>query len=238
MGFSKRASRSDGRSRSTGSRGTSWLATGRKPIACGTSGVQSATSCQQSMLFVEGIRAPAGLPRQGGARASTPICPDTSLPCSAECGPGGWSARMFLHQMLQTSWPRWTCSDTALLLSKSTPRILRLRIGGGSSLSDVLETSPPAWKRLYLTPRMIRWMLKHKINRRRGLNVLQRTPGGWRKIRLSGSSMEDCVASPPKNGKPSKDSLGDGLRAYLSRAVASCSEMRSACLWPGGSRKE
>jgi len=162
---------------------------------------------------------------------ATPTSPDTSLPWSDECGPGGWSAKMFLHQMLSTSLPSWTCSDTRSLLSASTLPTLLLRAGGGSSLSDVLLDTAPTSSELYLTHRAMLGLARRAAMRRRPLRaVSQRTPHGWRqRIIIVSSRGVGYVFSVQKNANPLPGSPEAGLLGWLSDAVAQCAGTPSPC---------
>lgn len=190
-------------------------------------GTSITTSKQLTLLLAE---IPALSVRGHAARANaiTPICPDTSLPWSQDCALGGWSARMFLHQMLFTSHSDWTCSDTELLLSNSTLATLQVRVAGGNSASAALLTAAPDSPELYLTPQMVSGLARRAQKRRRPLQrVLLRTRHGWRRRTLTVTSRGKGYAfSLPRSVRPCKDSPEAGLLAFLARAVESCAAMR------------
>jgi hypothetical protein len=154
-----------------------------------------------------------------------PTCPGTSSPWPHDCALGGWSARMFLHQMLCASRPGWRSSDTESLLSRSTLATLRARVGGGSSLSAALLPSSPDSPGLYLTPPMVSGLLRRALKRRRPLqHVLLRTPAGWLRRTLTVSSRGAGYAlSIPSSANPSRGSPEAGLLAFLAQGAGPCS---------------
>ena len=219
---------------------------GSRPLVCGPSGSASATGPVGPSCADTGPTCPAGrmcanssnattfaqlmfsaeeipaLPVHGPkatALPSTPISPDSSLPWSADCAHGGWSARMFLHQMLAISRPHWTSSATESWLSSWTLGTSQLRVAGGSSLSDAMLPIAPDSPDLYLTPRMVRGLLRRALGRRRPLQrVLLRTPQGWRRRTVTCSSRgEGFAVSIPPSVNYSKGSPR-GWTAGLSRS--------------------
>ncbi len=182
----------------------------------------------QSTLFAEEIPALHVPWPEGIGRANIPICPDTSLPWSGDFTLGGWSARMFVYQILSTSLPGWSCSDTESLLSRSTLVISQVRVGGGSSASAALLSCAPDASDLYLTPQMVMGLLRRAVKRKRPLQrVLLRTPTGWlRKILTVTSRSEGYGCSIRSNASPCRGSPEAGLLDYLARAVESCSAMQ------------
>lgn len=156
----------------------------------------------------------------------TPTSPDTSLPWSGDYVLGGWSARMFLHQMLSTSLSAWLPSDTESLLSRSTLGTSQVRVAGGSSSSDALLGSPPDSSELYLTPAMVTGLARRAVARKRPLQrVLLRTPSGWLRRTLTVSSRNGVyVFSIPGRRRDSRDSPETGLLAWLEAAVEPSSE--------------
>jgi len=182
----------------------------------------------QSMLFVEEIPALHVPWPEGIDRVSIPTCPDTSLPWSGDFALGGWSARMFVHQILSTLLPGWSCSDTESLLLRSTLVISQVRVGGGSSASDALLPCAPDSSDLYLTPQMVVGLLRRAAKRKRPLQrVLLRTPTGWLRKTLTVTSRGEgygCSIRP--NASPCRGSPEAGLLDFLARAVESCSATR------------
>lgn len=216
------------------------------PSSPGTGPESSAgTTCENSppplhrQLTFSAAEIPA-LPAAGRAatgQRSTPTSPDGSLPWPADSAHGGWSARMFLHQTLRTSRPGWTPSDTESWLSSWTLGTSQLRVAGGSSLSDALLPTAPDSLELYLTPQMVRGLLRRAVGRRRPLQrVLLRIPSGWRRRTVTCLSRgEGFAVSIPPSASYSKDSPEAGLLAYLEAAVGPCSVTPSTPDAPSGS---
>jgi len=176
----------------------------------------------------EEIPARADLSPRVAGQPLSPICPDGSLPWSADCGPNGWSAKMYLHQTLSNSLSAWNPSDTERLLSVSIVETLQVRVAGGNSCSAALLAKPPDSEDLYLTPQMILGLIRRALKRRRPLQrVLLRTPQGWRRrtVIVSSRKKGGFDFSLPKNAKPYKDSPEAGLLDFLNRAAGSCSAM-------------
>lgn len=170
---------------------------------------------------IPALRAPelAGL-----STPAVPICPDTSLQWSDDYAHDGWSARMFLHQMIKSLRPAWSYLDTERLLSCSTLGILPVRVAGGSSLSDALEKASPDSAAQYLNPQMVVGLARRSKKRKRPLqHVLLRIPTGWRRRTVIVSSQgEGFEFSLPKSVKVFKDSPEAGLLDWLRESVAVC----------------
>jgi len=188
----------------------------------------SQRSLGQSTLFAEEIPVLRVPWPEGIGPVSTPICPDTSLPWSGDFALGGWSARMFVHQILSTLLPGWSCSDTESLLSRSTLVISQARVAGGSSVSAALLPCVPDSSDLYLTPQMVVGLLRRAWKRKRPLQrVLLRTPTGWLRKTLTVTNQDgvyECSIRP--NANPCRGSPEAGLLDFLARAVESCSATR------------
>lgn len=182
----------------------------------------------QSTLFAEEIPALRVPWPEGIGRVSIPTCPDTSLLWLGDFAHRGWSARMFVHQILSTSLPGWSCSDTESLLSHSTLVISQVRVAGGSSVSAALLSYAPDSSDLYLTPQMVVGLLRRGWKRKRPLQrVLLRTPTGWLRKTLTVTSRDGVYeCSIRSNVKPCRGSPEAGLLDYLARAVESCSAMQ------------
>jgi len=165
-------------------------------------------------------------PQRAVINQDIPTCPDTSLPWSEDATHGGWSARMFLHQMLSHSNSAWKPSDTQRLLSNSTVKILRLRVAGGSSLSEILNIPLKELKKRFITQRALAGIIKRHVRREKPLRlVLLPTRYGIQRVTILCTNQEgDYVFSLRKNEKPSRDSPEAGLLTLLSTAVGSCSE--------------
>ncbi len=227
MGSSPADSSADGRLSGTDSACNSLSGNGRES---GASGMSSASDRTKQLTWFAGeIPALAAPWPKGIDKATIPTSPDTSLPWLVDRAHGGWSARIFVHQMLRTSQPDWSSSDTELLLSRSTLGISQVRVAGGRSLSDALLTVAPHSPELYLTPQMVLGLASRAEKRRRPLQrVFLRTRRGWRRRTLTVSSRDGAfVFSLPKNAKPCKGSPEAGLMDFLEAAVEPCSATRS-----------
>lgn len=158
---------------------------------------------------------------RGIEKARVPISPDTSLPWSEDYVQNGWSARMFLHQMLCTSQQLWNCSNTELLLLRSTLVISQVRVAEGNSSSEALLNSAPNSNDYYLTPRMVLGLCRRAVKRKRRLQrVLLRTQQGWRRRTLTVTNRGKAYEfSLVRNVKPSRGSPEAGLMDYLARVV-------------------
>lgn len=135
---------------------------------------------------------------------------------------------MFVHQMLSTSLPGWSCSDTESLLSRSTLVISQVRVAGGSSVSAALLPCAPDSNDLYLTPQMVVGLLRRGWKRKRPLQrVLLRTPTGCLRKTLTVTSRDGVYeCSIRSNASPCRDSPEAGLLDFLAHAVESCSAMQ------------
>lgn len=131
----------------------------------------------QLPLFPEAILVLSEAERDQFGELSIPICPDTFLPWSESVNLGGWSAKMFLHQILVILRPHWTVSDTEQLLQTRTPLRLRAKTDGARLLSDVLKKPGYADSRFYLSDIAARGLLRRSAKRRRDILVLLRTRG-------------------------------------------------------------
>ena len=179
----------------------------------------------QSTLFAGEIPALHVPWPEGIDRANIPIYPDTSLPWSGDFALGGWSARMFVHQILSTLLPDWNSWDTESLLSRSTLVISQVRVAGGSSVSAALLRCAPDSSDLYLTPQMVSGLLRRAWKRKRPLQrVLLRTPTGWLRKTLTVTNRDGAYeCSIRQNANPCRDSPEAGLLDYLARDVESFS---------------
>ena len=166
----------------------------------------------------------------GICRAKAPTCPDTSLPWPQDSRLGGWSARMFLHQMLVNSRSAWSCSDTELYISRSTLAVLRVKVGRETSALHALTTEPPPFSSgLYLSHQMIIGLARRAAKRGRPLqHVLQRTKDGdfQRRIVTFTRTELGYVPSLLKNASDSKDSAATTLLNFLTACVVACAETR------------
>ncbi len=159
----------------------------------------------------------------GIARLKCPISPDTSLPWQDDQAHNGWSARMFLHQILSNSHSHWRPSDTESLLSGWMLETSQVRVAGGSSASDALQDSLLDSHELYLTRQMVLGLCRRAVKRKRPLQrVLLHTPAGWLRRTVTVTSRGEGYAfSLPKSVNVFKDSPEAGLLAFLEAVVES-----------------
>lgn len=177
----------------------------------------------QLTLWPEETHALHGLSQEEVGHLVLPTSPDTSLPWPGDYAHNGWSARMFLHQMLRTSPLEWSCSDTTSLLSRSTLAISPVRVGDGTTCVDALTPGPPPISSgLYLTAANIAGLARRALKRKRPLQrVLLRTATGWRRKALFVSNQGTGYAFYlPKRLNPCKGSVEAGLLDFLNGAVA------------------
>ena len=183
------------------------------------------------------IRARSTHERDQMEKASIPTCPDTSLPWSDDYDLGGWSARMFLHQLFRISTPHWKPSDTERLLSDSTPPRLRGKVGSGISLSDVLE--PPDTthsEACFRDTDMVRVLIRRALARGRSLRLLLVTERGTTPVIVTfGRKGAPCDCWSAMSEPDLPDSLKTGLLDYLQQHRPDCTETPSSPKSPNGS---
>ena len=109
------------------------------------------------------------------ARAKPLTCQDISLDWLEQAGQDGYSAKMFLHEMILTSRPHWKCSDTERLLSEQTPLRLRLNVAFETSLLPQLKPPGKAMPGSYVSCKAIRGILRRALRRGKSFRVLLRT---------------------------------------------------------------
>lgn len=184
----------------------------------------------QLTLFRQGTLAPLGLDADLAMLRPVPTLPDTSLPWSLDAGPGGFSAKMWCHQMLRTSRPGWTCSDTTALLSQRTVQLTRLSPGKGISLSEVLRKQCPGSSAKWASDKALMGLLRRAAGALRSHNrqrpVLLRVPGkAWESVRVSCGSPHKGSSAISVSMKPNgcKASLAAGLLDFLRGVVSRCS---------------
>lgn len=183
-----------------------------------------------STSSAEEIPAPSEAAREATALATIPTSPDTSLAWSEGCGPGGFSARMFLHQMMATSSPHWKLSDTERLLSAQTPRRLQLNSASAISLSRVIAlpgTASPCCSR---SSSMVRGLLMRSLRRGRSLRLLLATGRDTIPVTVTfGSREPECSESwTVTSARPLLASHADGLLAFLRQQLPSSAETPSS----------
>jgi len=197
--------------------------TGPESTDAGKSETSRIKTTEQLPLFPGAIRVLSEVERGQFTVRNIPTCPDISLPWSEESGPDGWSAKMFLHQMLSTSKPRWTCSDTERLLLGRAPLRLQHNAESGILLSEVLKNPGQAKQSSYLNMRGMAGILRRSIKRDRSLLVLLRTINDTIPVTVSFGT-EGPELSIPTNASSLVDSLRIGLMDYLTHALQKSQE--------------
>ena len=177
--------------------------------------------------FAVGIPVPAIPEHDPSGAASTPTCPDISLPWSADSALAGWSARMYLHQLLSTSTQRWQPSDTEQLLSGWTPQKLRGNPGSATSLSDAIKTPGSACDNSFRTAKMVRGLVRRALARGRSLRVLLRTAHDTIPVIVTFTNTHDSASWTAKSARPLLASLVDGLLDTLRQHAPECAETPS-----------
>lgn len=170
------------------------------------------------------IHAPGIAEPEATETATAPTCPDTSLPWSEDFALDGWSARMFLHQLLATSRPAWKPSDTDAWLSASTPLRLRASLGSGISLSAVIR-SPHENSRepSFRTAKMVQGLIRRALARGRSLRLLLRTEQDTIPvIVMFGPPGTGCESWSLRSASDLPDCLKDGLLDFLRRHAPAC----------------
>ncbi len=176
-----------------------------------------------SLAWLEATRVPfiLGLGPMGQRRI--PTLPDTSSPWSDDCAHNGWSARMFLHQLLQISTPHLMPSDTERLLSDWMPWALHVNPGSGTMLSDVILPLGQSSRVCFRTAKMVRGLIRRALARGRSLRVLLRTEHDTIPVIVTfGSHNKACEFWTIQSGKPLPASLRDGLLEFLMQHVPEC----------------
>lgn len=152
------------------------------------------------------------------ASRSIPISPDISLPWSENAGPGGWSAKMFLHQMMCILQPLWRPLDTERLLFVQTP--LRLQVSAESeiSLSDQLMQPGQAKPSSYVSQATLGGIIRRALVRNRSFRVLLRTELDTIPAIVT-CLTDDCESWTVRSADDSPGSLQAGLLACLKDAL-------------------
>ena len=165
--------------------------------------------------------------REPGQTATViiPTCPDTSLPWPEDFALGGWSARMFLHQLLSGSNARWHTSDTERVLSDWTPARSQANPGSGRSLSAIIKSPKRLCEQSFRTDRMVRGLIRRCLERGRSLRLLLHTElATIPVIVIFGTNPLDYESWTVKSENPLPDSLVGGLLDFLRQHVPACSE--------------
>jgi len=192
------------------------------------SGTSQTGSTRQLPLFPEAIRVLSEAERLQFTERNIPTCPDTSLPWSRDYGHGGWSARMFLHQMLVTLRLHWTASDTERLLQTRMPLHIRGKIDNARSLLDVLKDPGCAEPWCYLSDIAVRGLLRRCFRRRRSILVLLLIRGAAMRVMVTFGNQTDSGLRIETKGHVLPDFQMDILRDYLIQQWRECVETPSS----------
>lgn len=180
------------------------------------------TTSTQLTLFAEVIPAPH-IPERGQyGEQNMPISPDTSLPWSDDYAHDGWSARMFLHQLLSTSMQHWQPLDTERLLSEWTPRRLRANLARETSLSDAIKPPGQTLPTSFRTPKMVRGLIRRALARGRSLRLLLRTEHDTIPVIVTFTKADDYGSWTATSAKALPASLRDGLLDFLRQHAPEC----------------
>jgi len=197
--------------------------TGPESTDVGRSEIFQTKTTGQLPLFPEAIRVLSEAERLQFTVRNIPTSPDISLPWSEESGPDGFSAKMFLHQMLSTLKPRWTVLDTKRLLSGRAPLRLQHNAESEILLSEVLKAPGRAKPSSYLNMRGMAGIIRRSIKRDRSLLVLLRTTNDTIPVTVSFGT-DGPGLSIPTNASSSADSLKIGLKDCLIHALQKLQE--------------
>lgn len=238
LGLNERESRPDGSARliPTPSRCSSAIgrASGAGPMSDLSCTCRSAIS-SPSISFPGATRVHGTAGRGWDTPARTPTSPDIFLPWSDDSALGGWSAKMFLHQVLRTSRPHWQASDTERLLSASTLRVSRGKVARATSLSRVLK---PTRLRLSepseVTPASMRCLVRKCTRLGRSLRVLVCADGAALPMIVSFGRKDGSDAWTARSARPSQGCQLGGLLECLRALVRDCAGTRCLYRWPRG----
>lgn len=177
---------------------------------------------QAHLWWLAAIPAHVDQRRDQSGKANIPTCLDTSLPWLQDAARNGWSARMFLHQMIKISAPHWTPSDTEMLLSQQMPLRLQLKTDGAISLLDQMDPINYDNSANYLSSRAICGLLNRSARRHQPVFVLLRTDKDMTLGTITYGKADDCESLTVKNADGSQDFLTDGLQKYLRQELQRC----------------
>ena len=177
----------------------------------------------KSTLLQEGTRALSGPGPDPMGQVGTPTCPDGSLPWSEAAGHGGWSAKMFLHQMMSNSRLFWNVSDTEQYLSELTLRHLQGRVGRGILLSEVLKAPGQASPKSYSLPKTVVGLFRRALARNKSFRVLLRTEHDTTVVIVTFGT-GDYESWTLKSERPLPAFLLAGFLDYLKGVLPGCAE--------------
>jgi len=198
--------------------------TGRTSTDAEKSETSQTKTTEQLPLFPEAIRVLVDRERNQFGVQNIPTCPDTSLLWLGDFAHDGWSARMFLHQMLVILRPRWTCLDTDRLLQTRMPHRIRAKIDGAKSLSAVLKSPGQAQPWVYLSDTAIKGLLRRCFRRQRAILVLLHTRGDTMRVMVTFGKGKNSELQIQMKEHDSLDFLKDGLLNYLTKRWHECAE--------------
>lgn len=182
------------------------------------------TTCRKRTSSAGATRVPDTAEHDRTELREHPTWPDTSLPWSQDYALGGWSARMFLHQLSRISTPRLMLSDTERRLSAWTPQRLRGKVGNGISFVDVFNDPGCSSAKCLRTPRMVRGLIRRALARGRSLRVLLHTGRDMIPVIVTfgnktSTSYESWIIT---SAESLPVFLRDGLLAFLKRHAPEC----------------
>jgi len=169
----------------------------------------------QLRLLVAEIPVPFAQKLKAAAKAVPPISPDTSLPWSQDYALDGWSARMFLHQIMSISMQHWQPSDTERLLSAWIPLKLLAKVGKGISLSAIIKPPGQASSISFRTPTMVRGLLRRTLKQRKSFRLLLLAERLTIPVIVIFTKPDDYASWMVTSAKPLPVSLRDGLLDFL-----------------------
>lgn len=148
-----------------------------------------------------------------------PTCPVTVSAWSDDAALNGWSARMFLHQLLTTSRPHWNVLDSERLLSAWTPFHIRDRAVNEISLSAVIKPAGKASEKSFMTSRTVEGIIRRAWARGRSFRLLLRIEQDTIPMIVTFGTRQNKSSEywTVKSGKPLPDSLKAGLLDHLKR---------------------
>jgi hypothetical protein len=171
----------------------------------------------QLRLFQVAIPVLSEAEREAMVKAIPQTYQDISSEWLESAGHGGYSAKMFLHQMMLTLRPHWSCSDTDRLLSGQTP--LRLQVNNESEilLSHQIKKPGKAHSGSYVNFKAIQVIIRRAVRRGRSFRVLLRTDNDTIPVIVTFTT-EDCESWTLKSDSDLPACLKDGLMGVLKAA--------------------
>lgn len=168
-------------------------------------------------LFPGAIHAPLEVELKQAQKQNIPTCPVFSSQLSDNAGPDGWSAKMFLHQMMCVSRKVWNVSDTERLLLGSMPLRLHAKVERETLLSAVIKQPNEASEKCYRSLKMARGVVRRALKRNRSVRVLLRTRKDTIPVIIS-FGMDNFESWTAMSELPLPVFLLIGLMDYLRRA--------------------